>query len=79
MVGRHIGVELQLDDAAILQLETGVKEASGNTALQVSLGDAYVKAGRFQDARAAFEQVIKKDPAGPSGRRAMEKLKGIQR
>lgn len=66
-------------DAAILQLETGVKEASGNTALQVSLGDAYVKAGRFQDARAAFEQVIKKDPAGPSGRRAMEKLKGIQR
>ena len=66
-------------DAAILQLETGMKEASGNTAIQLALGDVYVKAGRFQDARATFEQVIKKDPAGPSGRRAIEKLKGIQR
>ena len=66
-------------DAAILQLETGMKEASGNTAIQLALGDAYLKAGRFQDARATFEQVIKKDPAGPSGRRAIEKLKGIQR
>ena len=66
-------------DAAILQLETGVKEASGNTAMQLALGDVYLKAGRFQDARATFEQVIKKDPAGPSGRRAIEKLKGIQR
>ncbi|MEO8500407.1 MAG: tetratricopeptide repeat protein [Vicinamibacteria bacterium] len=67
------------NDAAILQLETGLKEASGNTALQLALGDAYLKAGRFQDARAAFEQVIKKDPAGPSGRAAIEKLKEIQR
>lgn len=66
-------------DAAILQLETGMKEASGNTAIQLALGDVYLKAGRFQDARATFEQVIKKDPAGPSGRRAIEKLKGIQR
>jgi tetratricopeptide (TPR) repeat protein len=66
-------------DAAILQLETGVKESGGNSAVQLSLGDAYVRAGRFQDARAAFEQVIKKDPAGPAGRQAIEKLKGLQR
>jgi len=66
-------------DAAILQLETGLKEASGNTTLHLALGDAYLKAGRYQDARAAYEQVIKKDPAGPAGRQAVEKLKGIQR
>lgn len=66
-------------DAAILQLETGVKESSGNSAVQLALGDAYVKAGRFQDARATFEQVIRKDPAGPAGRQAAMKLKDISK
>ncbi|MBX7187075.1 MAG: tetratricopeptide repeat protein [Vicinamibacteria bacterium] len=64
-------------DAAIAQLEVGMKEASGNSAVQLALGDAYLKAGRFQDARAAYEGVIKKDPAGPSGRQAMMRLKEI--
>ncbi len=66
-------------DAAILQLEVGVKEAGGNSAVQLALGDAYLKAGRFQDARAAYEGVIKKDPAGASGRQAAMKLKEISR
>jgi len=66
-------------DAAILQLETGTKETAGNSAVQLALGDAYLKAGRFQDARAAYEGVIKKDPAGPSGRQAVLKLKGIEK
>lgn len=64
-------------DAAIAQLEVGMKEASGNSAVQLALGDAYLKAGRFQDARAAYEGVIKKDPAGVTGRQAMVRLKGI--
>ncbi len=64
-------------EAAILQLEAGLKASGGNTAVHLSLGDAYLRAGRFQDARAAFEQVIKKDPLGPSGRQAIEKLKGF--
>ena len=64
-------------DAAIAQLEVGMKEASGNSAVQLALGDAYLKAGRFQDARAAYEGVIKKDPAGATGRQAMVRLKGI--
>ncbi len=64
-------------DAAIVQLEIGMKEASGNAAVQLALGDAYLKAGRFQDARAAYEGVIKKDPVGPSGRQAAAKLKNI--
>ena len=66
-------------DAAIVQLETGVKEAGGNTAVQLALGDAYLKAGRFQDARAAYEGIIKKDPAGPSGRQAAVKLREISK
>jgi tetratricopeptide (TPR) repeat protein len=64
-------------DAAILQLETGLKESSGNTMVHLALGDAYLKAGRYQDARSALEQVIKKDPAGQSGRQAALKLKSI--
>ena len=66
-------------DAAILQLEIGMKEAGGNSAVQLALGDAYLKAGRFQDARAAYEGVIKKDPVGLSGRQAAVKLKGISK
>ncbi len=66
-------------DAAILQLENGMKETSGNTVLQLALGDAFMRVGRFQDARAMFEQVIKKDPLGASGRQATEKLKAFPR
>jgi hypothetical protein len=36
-----------------------------------------LRVGRFQDARAMFEQVVKKDPLGASGRQATEKLKGF--
>lgn len=64
-------------DIAILQLETGMKETGGNTMVQLSLGDAYLRVGRFQDARAAFDAVVKRDPLGPSGRQAVEKLKGF--
>jgi tetratricopeptide (TPR) repeat protein len=65
-------------EAAILQLEQGVKEAAGNTAVQLALGDAYLRVGRFQDARATFEQVVKKDPTGPSGQQAAARLRGIR-
>ncbi len=66
-------------EAAVAQLEAGLKETTGNTMVQLALGDAYLKVGRFQDARSAFEQVVKKDPAGLSGRQAVEKLKGLPR
>lgn len=66
-------------EKAILQLEAGLTETSGNTALHVTLADVYLQAGRFQDARAAYEQVIKKDPLGPSGRHAVEKLRSFPR
>ncbi len=66
-------------DIAILQLEAGMKETGSNTIVQLSLGEAFLRVGRFQDARAAFDQVVKRDPLGPSGRQAAEKLKGFPR
>lgn len=66
-------------EAAILQLEAGLTETSGNSALQLALGDAYFRVGRFQDARAAYEQVIRKDPLGPQARLAIERLRGFPR
>ncbi len=66
-------------EGAIAQLEVGMKETSGNAVLQLSLGEAYYRAGRFQDARAAFEQVVKKDPTGASGRQASDRLKSFPR
>ncbi|MEO5763371.1 MAG: tetratricopeptide repeat protein [Vicinamibacteria bacterium] len=70
-------VILNQPESAIAQLETGMKEAQGNTMIQLSLGDVYMKLGRFQDARAAYEGVLKKDPAGPSGQQATERLKAF--
>jgi tetratricopeptide (TPR) repeat protein len=66
-------------EAAILQLEGGLPETSGNPILQLALGDIYVKVGRFQDGRSAYEQVIKKDPMSPAARQAVERLKAFPR
>ena len=66
-------------EAATVQLEAGLKETNGNTMVQLALGEAYLKVGRFQDARAALEVVAKKDPTGASGRQAIEKLRGLPR
>lgn len=62
---------------AIAQLEAGMKETEGNTVVQLSLGEALLRVGRFQDARAAFEEVVTKDPAGRTGQAAALKLKGF--
>lgn len=66
-------------DAAIVQLEAGLKETQGNTMVQLALGDAYLRAGRFQEAKTAWETVARKDPLGASGRQAVEKLRGFPR
>lgn len=66
-------------EAAILQLEIGLKETGENTALQLALGDAYLRVGRFQDARALFEKVARKDPLGPGGRAATARLAAFPR
>jgi tetratricopeptide (TPR) repeat protein len=66
-------------EAAILQLEGGLQETGANPILQLALGDIFVKVGRFQDGRSAYEQVIKKDPMSPAARQAVEKLKAFPR
>jgi Tfp pilus assembly protein PilF len=60
---------------AITTLETGVREVPASTAIQLALGEAYYKAGRFSDARARLEDARKQDPNGPDARRAAELLK----
>jgi len=45
----------------------------------LALGQALYKAGRFAEARARFEEVLKKDPAGPAGRTAADQLRALPR
>jgi hypothetical protein len=40
----------------------------------VALGEAYYRAGRFDEAKPRLETVAAKDPGGPAGRRAAELL-----
>jgi len=66
-------------DEAIAQLELGVKEAPNDLGLALALGQDYFKAGRFADARARLEEVVKKDPVGPAGRAAAEQIQALPR
>jgi len=64
-------------EEAILQLESGVKEAPEDPDLLVALGQSYLKAGRFTEARARLEDAVRKDPTGAAGRRATNLLKEV--
>jgi Tfp pilus assembly protein PilF len=64
-------------EEAVTVLETGVREAPDSVGIQVSLGDAYFRAGRFADARTKLEDARRRDPIGPDGRRATELLKHL--
>ncbi len=66
-------------DEIIPQLEAGAKELPEEPSLQLALGEAYFKAGRFTEARARLEEAARKDPTGASGRRAAEVLKELPR
>lgn len=68
----------RVEDAVAI-LETGAKECTGSSALQVALGEAYFRAGRHADARARLEEARRQDPVGPDGRRAAELLKNLPR
>ncbi len=66
-------------EEALLQLEAGVKEAPEDPDLLVALGQTYLKAGRFTEARTRLEDAIRKDPTGLAGRRATALLKEVPR
>lgn len=64
-------------EEVVVQLEAGVKEQPEDPSLQLALGQAYSKVGRFTDARSRLEQAVRKDPTGPAGRRAAEELREL--
>jgi Tfp pilus assembly protein PilF len=64
-------------DEAVAQLEAGAKEVPEDASLALALGQAYFKAGRFGESRSRLEEVVQKDPAGPMGRAAAERLKEL--
>jgi Flp pilus assembly protein TadD len=62
---------------AVLQLEAAVALMPTDLALQLALGQALSRAGRFAEARACLETVVRKDPGGPLGRAAADQLKSV--
>jgi tetratricopeptide (TPR) repeat protein len=64
-------------DEAVVQLEAGIKELPNDAALQLSLGQSLLRAGRFAEARTRLEDVVRKDPGGPLGRAAADALKSV--
>jgi tetratricopeptide (TPR) repeat protein len=64
-------------EEAVVQLQAAVDEIPSDTALQLALGQALLRAGRYAEARSRLEDVVRKDPAGPLGRAAAEQLKSV--
>jgi Tfp pilus assembly protein PilF len=70
-------VAVNRNDEAIQTLEGGLKEAPEHAGVLLSLGQAYFRAGRLSESRAKLEEVGRRDPRGPAGRRAGEMLKNF--
>jgi Tfp pilus assembly protein PilF len=64
-------------EEAIQKLEAGVANLANDIDLTLALGVAYYRAGRFTEARVRLEKVAAKDPAGASGRKAVDLLKNL--
>jgi Tfp pilus assembly protein PilF len=75
----HVGLasvmiaQSRVDDAIPL-LQKAAKELPDDPSVMVALGDGYFKAGRFAEARTQLELATKRDPSGPTGKRAAEML-----
>jgi Tfp pilus assembly protein PilF len=70
---------LQRPEEAVPVLEAALKEVPGDPKLLLALGDMLYRTGRFNEARARLDEVIKKTPGSPEGRRASEMLKHFPR
>jgi len=64
-------------EEAVLELQTAVAQAPADASLQLALGQALLRAGRFAEARTRLEEVVKKDPGGPLGKAAADQLKSV--
>ncbi|HKZ32773.1 MAG TPA: tetratricopeptide repeat protein [Vicinamibacteria bacterium] len=65
------------NEEALAQLQAALNELPTDIALQLALGQALLRAGRYGEARSRLEDVVRKDPAGPLGRQAAEQLKSV--
>jgi Flp pilus assembly protein TadD len=65
------------NDEAVVMLQEGLKEVPQYPSLMLSLGKAYLDAGRFKEARTELEDVAKRDPVGESGKKATELLQSV--
>jgi Flp pilus assembly protein TadD len=65
------------NEEAVVQLQAAVNEIPDDASLQLELGKALLRAGRYGEARSRLEEVVRKDPAGPLGRAAAEQLKSV--
>jgi len=66
-------------DEAIAELEVAHKELPDSPAVLLALGEACQSAGRFNEARANYEKVARMDPGGPTGRRALDRIKQLRK
>lgn len=72
-------VTLGRNEEAVAQLEAGVRDAPSEPELELALGRAYLKVGRFAEARTRLDEALKADPGGAVGRAAAEQLKSLPR
>lgn len=70
-------VVLGRPEEAVAQLQAAQREMPDSIEVRLGYGEACYRAGRLSDARSALEDVARKDPAGPTGRRAVELLKNF--
>jgi tetratricopeptide (TPR) repeat protein len=65
-------------EETIAYLQSGAKEVPASGPIQLALCQALSGAGRLAEARKSCEEAARRDPVGPSGRRAVELLKTFQ-
>jgi Flp pilus assembly protein TadD len=78
----HIGLAETLAamgrmDEAIRHLEMATAKTAENVRVVFALGQAYYRAGRWDEARGRLEEVVKAQPAGDVGKRAAELLENF--
>jgi tetratricopeptide (TPR) repeat protein len=62
-------------EEAVAALETAVKQTPEHAPILVALGEGYYRVGRLAEARTRLEEARRRDPVGPSGRKAGELLR----
>jgi len=64
-------------DEAIRELEAATAKTAENVQVVFALGQAYYRAGRWDEARGRLEEVVKAQPTGEVGQRAAELLENF--